>query len=141
MNTLERNISSLKEKLTALDSDEARYAFIIEQAKSVHSIPEQLTDALHKVRGCQSEMYISLSGANTFLIYSDALLSKGLASLVLQAIDGLSPQEITKISLSTFEPLGIFQLISPGRLNGIQGLLDSIKLLIISKLTNPSLFT
>ena len=139
MDLFKQNIITLSSQLENLPSNEEKYSFIMSLAGEVFSIPHPVPEMFQKVRGCQSEMYISQDENGTIEIYSDALLSKGLAALLLRCLSGLAPLDIVQCSFEDLQILNLSQILSPGRLNGFESLFSSIKLLIINNYRkNPS---
>jgi cysteine desulfuration protein SufE len=77
------------------------------------------------VEGCQSKLYLHGSfkeGVLEFSIDSDALISKGLAAVLLMLYDKESPEIIIKHPPTVLAELGIFSSLSPTRVNGLKSL-------------------
>ena len=122
MTTIEKKIFSLKGKFALLPSAEARYLFLIDLGRALPPYPENLKTAEHRVAGCQSTLYLSSQLENGVLVFqadADALISKGLAALMIAVYSGETPETIVKIPPNFLAELGILGALSPSRSNGL----------------------
>jgi len=84
----------------------------------------------HRVLGCQSLMYLHAEmreGCLYFAAFSDALISRGLAALLIFAYQGATPQELLKQEPLFLRELGILESLSPTRVNGVASLWAKMK--------------
>lgn len=121
---------ALKEMFEHCQTAEATYTKIIElgqrlpQLEISYHLPENL------VEGCQSIMYLSAKAENgkmTFQIYSEALISRGLAALLLFIYQEESPETLLKCPPDVISELGLGQTLTPGRSNGLFNLYLKMK--------------
>lgn len=117
----EKKVAEIK-KIFAPLSTEQKYLKLIEMGRSLpHFPPEQkTTDRL--VRGCQSQLYLDAQfreGKLFFYAYSDALISAGLAALLIAAYSGEAPETILTSPPTFLTELGITASLSPNRSNGL----------------------
>ena len=106
-----------------------RYEKIIELGKSLPTFPTAERIPENLVHGCQSLMYLTCTFQNDILYLnadSDALISKGLAALLLHIYNNESPQTILTCPPTVIKELGLTALISPGRANGLAALYTRI---------------
>lgn len=112
----------IKEVFLACPSEEAKYEKIIEFGRkqaplsAAYKIPDNL------VKGCQSQMYLhsSWSGDNViFEAESDALMSAGLASLLVEVYSGETPEVILKCPPTYLDEIGISASLTPNRASGL----------------------
>jgi cysteine desulfuration protein SufE len=107
----------------ALPDWESRYKRIIARGKSLGELPEPMRDEEHKVRGCQSQIWLHAElrpdGAVAFRADSDALIVKGLVALLLEAYSGSPPAEILGSPPDFLRQVGLDQHLSPSRANGL----------------------
>lgn len=110
------------EVFLACPSVEAKYEKIIELGRqqtplaAVHKIPDNL------VKGCQSQMYLYSYWLGDHIIFeaeSDALISAGLASLLMKVYSGETPEVILKCPPTYLDELGISASLTPNRANGL----------------------
>lgn len=113
---------TLKELFLKLPGEEAKYDMIIELGKKIppmaplHRQPENL------VAGCQSQMYLVASEENGkvfFKVASDALISAGLAALLMEVYSGETAETILTCPPDFIEELGIATSLTPSRANGL----------------------
>jgi cysteine desulfuration protein SufE len=110
---------------------ESKYEKIIELGRRLPAYPPELKTSDRLVKGCQSEMYLSTSlnkdGTVSFQAHTDALISAGLAALLLLAYSEESPETILGCPPSFLEELGIHGSLSPSRSNGLSSLFMRMK--------------
>lgn len=128
----------MKQLFAACPDEESKYRKIIELGRTqphldpIYKVPENI------VKGCQSTMYMRASlddGKVFFEGESDALISSGLAQILIQVYSGESPEVILKCPPSYLEELGISASLTPNRANGLYSIhlrmkQDALKLLI-----------
>ena len=121
---------ALKEIFANCLTTEAKYTKIIDLGQKLpqltpsHHLPENL------VEGCQSVMYLvttSENGVMSFKVYSEALISRGLAALLIFIYEGESPETLLKCPPDALSELGIQQTLTPGRSNGLFNLYLKMK--------------
>lgn len=121
---------ALKELFLTCITAEAKYRKIIELGQKLPSLKEDFHTPDNLVQGCQSVMYLSstyTNGSMTFEVYSEALISKGLAALLLFIYNGETPETILKCPPTVLTELGINQTLTPGRSNGLFNLYLKMK--------------
>lgn len=117
---------------------EEKYQKIIELGRQLPPMPEEYRTGEHIVQGCQSIVYLYSEineGKVLFYAHSEALISAGLAALLIKAYSGLSPKEILKSKPTFLEELQISGSLSPSRSNGLANMFlrmqqDAVKFLI-----------
>lgn len=129
---------AIKQIFSPCKSEEEKYAKIIELGRTLPPLSAQFKTEENLVRGCQSTMYLrsySHQGAVYFEAESDALISSGLATLLLQVYSGETPETILKCPPTYLEELGIGASLTPSRANGLYSIhlrmkQDALKLLL-----------
>jgi len=124
----------LSDIFISLSSEQAKYLKIIDLGRSLDPMDSSLKTSSNQVPGCQSKMHIAVTCTNGILNIkadSDALISKGLAAIVIFVYDGLPPDTIFKFPPTFLEDLGIYSSISPNRSNGLLSLIHHLKQKII----------
>lgn len=112
----------MKQLLTICPSEEKKYEKIIEMGKNLPPLAIQDKIPENFVKGCQSTMYLKSrleDGKVYFTADSDALISAGLAAILLQVYNGETPETILKCPPTYLEELGINASLSPSRANGL----------------------
>ena len=111
---------------------EEYYRHIIKLGKSLPKLEDSLYQEKFLVKGCQSRVWFfaSLNDKGEMILKadSDAMIVKGLVSLLLRLYSGLPPSEILKTKPIFIETLGLDEQLSPGRSNGFLSMVKQIKL-------------
>ncbi|MFV8570142.1 SufE family protein [Marinobacter sp. SBS5] len=128
--------TSLEDVLDAfefLDDWEDRYAFIIDLGKQLPEFPDEARTEENYVHGCQSQVWVihqydEDSGKLFLLIDSDAMIVRGLAAIILVALNAKSPRELLATDIDElFEQLDLMRHISPTRGNGLRAMVSKIR--------------
>lgn len=109
---------------------EKKYEKLIELGRNLPRYPNELKTPDLLVKGCQSEMYLHaelLEGKVHFQAYSEALISAGIAALLLAVYSDEPPHAILTCAPRYLEELGIMNSLSPGRSNGLASLFQRMK--------------
>ncbi len=112
----------LLDTFAPLLTPQARYQKIIEMGRTLPPAPEFLCQPQHLVQGCQSEVYLVAYSEDKkifFHVYTEALISAGLASLLLAIYNGESAETILTCPPNCLQKLGISASLSPARSNGL----------------------
>lgn len=116
-----------------LDDWEERYAYIIDLGKQLSSFPDDQRIEKNYVHGCQSQVWVihhldEDSGKLFLLIDSDALIVRGLAAIIMVALNAKTPRELLATDIDElFEQLDLFRHISPTRGNGLRAMVAKIR--------------
>ncbi len=116
-----------------LDDWEERYAFIIDLGKQLPAFPEDARVEENYVHGCQSQVWLihhydDSTGRLYLLIDSDAMIVRGLAAIILVAMNGKTPRDLLATDIDElFEQLDLFRHISPTRGNGLRAMVGKIR--------------
>ena len=116
-----------------LDDWEERYAYIIDLGKQLPGFPDDERVEENYVHGCQSQVWLihrydEDSGKLFLLIDSDAMIVRGLAAIILVALNGKTPRELLATDIDElFEQLDLFRHISPTRGNGLRAMVGKIR--------------
>ncbi|WP_336365940.1 SufE family protein [Marinobacter sp. C2H3] len=116
-----------------LDDWEERYAYIIDLGKQLPAFPDEARVEGNYVHGCQSQVWLihqydEASGRLYLLIDSDAMIVRGLAAIILVALNGRTPRDLLSTDIDElFERLDLFRHISPTRGNGLRAMVGKIR--------------
>ncbi|GHT73743.1 Fe-S metabolism protein SufE [Bacteroidia bacterium] len=119
------------EEFSVFDEWMDKYAYLIELGKTL--VPY---DPAHKVeqnliQGCQSRVWLDAEysdGVVAFTADSDAIITKGIVSLLVRVFSGQTPQAILDAKITFIDQIGLQQNLSPTRANGLNSMLKQIKL-------------
>ncbi|ERP91966.1 Fe-S metabolism protein SufE [Marinobacter sp. ES-1] len=116
-----------------LDDWEERYAYIVDLGKQLPAFPDEARIEENYVHGCQSQVWLihhydEDSGKLFLLIDSDAIIVRGLAAIILVALNGKTPRDLLATDIDElFEQLDLFRHISPTRGNGLRAMVGKIR--------------
>lgn len=107
-----------------------KYEYIIELGKSLPSLPEEKKTEDRLIKGCQSRVWLDYEvrdGVVLFYADSDAIITKGIISLLIKLYSGRTPQEISSSDFSVIEKIGLRENLSPTRANGLVSMIETIR--------------
>ena len=108
-----------------------KYEYIIQLGKDLPLIDAQYKVDENLIRGCQSRVWLHADYRDGLLFFtadSDAVITKGLVSLVIRVLSGHSPKEIADADLYFIDAIGLSSHLSPTRSNGLLSMVKQIKL-------------
>ncbi len=130
METLEEKKQSLIDDFSMYDDWLDKYEYLIELGKSLKSYPEESKTEDKLIEGCQSRVWLDWKmedGKIYFIADSDAIITKGIISLLVGVYSGRTPREIAEDDFSFIEQLGLKENLSPTRSNGLVSMIATIK--------------
>ncbi len=139
--TFKKKSEELKKKFLSLGSIDARYHALIELGKALPPYPHELKTPNRIVNGCQSILHLSASlkeGKIFFETASDALISAGLAALLLTVYNGEEPETLLTCPPTFLSELGVIGQLSPNRSNGLAHIHLRMKQLAIAFVVQKS---
>ena len=107
-----------------------KYEYLIELGKSLQDYPESAKTEDRLIKGCQSRVWLDYSVENGKLIFnadSDAIITKGIISLLIGLYSNRTPAEILSSDFSVVEKIGLKENLSPTRANGLVSMIAKIK--------------
>ena len=129
MSTAEFN--AIVEDFDFIDDWEDRYRYIIEKGKSMPSLDDALKVEATKVHGCASQVWMHSTVEQDIFYFegdSDAIIVRGLISLLKSLYSGLSVSEVANINAVTeLNRLGLTEHLSSQRSNGLNAMITKIK--------------
>lgn len=129
--TIKETIDQIISEFNQFDDWMDKYNYLIEMGRSVPIIDEtQKTDA-NLIVGCQSRVWLSSEykdGNIYFTADSDAVITKGIAYLLIRVFSGHTPSEIVEAETTFLDQIGLKEHLSPTRSNGLLSMVKQIKL-------------
>ena len=113
-----------------LEGDD-RLMYIIDLAKNKTSLPAELRTEDRQVKGCMSKIWIDVGLVEDKVkVYydSDAMITKGITSVICDCFSDISLAEALAITRDDLNQLGIKELLTAQRRNGLGSLIDNIQL-------------
>ena len=107
-----------------------KYEYLIELGKNLGDFPEEKKTEDRLIKGCQSRVWLDCEvkdGRLFFTADSDAIITKGIISLLIGVYSGRTPEEIASDDFSFVEQIGLKENLSPTRANGLVSMISTIK--------------
>ena len=107
-----------------------KYEHIIELGKELPLIDEKFKTDDYIIKGCQSKVWLNAEMKDGKVIYSadsDAIITKGIISLLLRVFNNQTPQDIITAELTFIDEIGLKEHLSPTRSNGLLSMIKQIK--------------
>jgi len=123
------------EEFSLFDDWLDKYEYIIELGKSMPMIGKgkKVEDKL--ISGCQSNVWLDCreeDGRLYFTADSDAIITKGIISLLIRVCDGRTPKEIMDFDFSFIGKIGLKENLSPTRANGLLSMIKKMKMYAVA---------
>ncbi|MCH9633338.1 MAG: Cysteine desulfuration protein SufE [Chlamydiae bacterium] len=122
MQTVEDRHIDILNSFSSCSTTQESYAYIIELGKKQEKLESSEMIRENLVKGCQTQLYLVTQAENGriyFRAYADALISSGLAQLLIWFYNGLTFEEVIKTPPSFLEELNIPSSLTPSRTNGL----------------------
>jgi len=118
------------EEFSMFDEWLDKYEYIIDMGKSLSGFPDDKKTDDRLIKGCQSRVWLDSSfedGKVIFTADSDAIITKGIISLLIKLYSGRTPDEILSSDFSVVEKIGLRENLSPTRANGLVSMIARIR--------------
>ena len=107
-----------------------KYEYLIELGKSLEAFPEEKKTEDRLIKGCQSRVWLDAEerdGKLYFTADSDAIITKGIISLLIGVYSGRTREEIAGDDFGFVAEIGLKENLSPTRANGLVSMINTIK--------------
>ena len=128
--TLQEAENAIVEEFSMYDEWLDKYEYIIELGKALKDYPEEAKTEDRLIKGCQSRVWLDYKMEDGRLVFnadSDAIITKGIISLLTGLYSGRTPQEILSSDFSVVEKIGLKENLSPTRANGLVSMIARIR--------------
>ncbi|MBQ2298398.1 MAG: SufE family protein [Bacteroidaceae bacterium] len=130
--TIEEIQQEIIEEFEGFDDWMDRYQMLIDLGSEQEPLPVQYKTESNLIDGCQSRVWLQADltpeGTVHFQAESDALIVKGIVTLLIRVLDNQTPDEILSADLHFIEDIGLKDHLSPTRSNGLVAMLKQMKL-------------
>ncbi len=135
MKTIQEIAAEMEREFGAFEDWMDKYNYLIEMGKSVPMIdPQYRTDA-YLIKGCQSRVWLQAElegGRVVFRADSDAVITRGIAAMLIRVFSGQTTQDIISADTSFIDRIGLQEHLSPTRSNGLLSMLKQMKLFALA---------
>ena len=128
INELQDNVI---EEFSVFDDWMDKYALLIDLGNSLPPLDEKYKTESNLIEGCQSRGWFQADYADGKIIFqgeSDAVIVKGIVSLLINILSGHTPQEILDADLYFIDKVGLKEHLSPTRSNGLVAMVKQMRL-------------
>jgi cysteine desulfuration protein SufE len=128
--TIENAQKDIIDNFLFFDDWTQKYEYIIELSKDLEFMSENLKSEDNLIKGCQSKVWLHaemINGKINFLADSEAIITKGIISILLSVFNNRKPQEILDSDMGFIEKIGLKEHLSPNRANGLSSMYKQIK--------------
>lgn len=119
------------EEFALFDNWEEKYEYLIDMGKKLSPIDEQYRTDENKIKGCQSQVWMHSSLENGNVVFqadSDAMIVKGLVSMLVRVFSNQKPADIVDAPVTFIDEIGMTSHLAQTRSNGLRAMLKQIKL-------------
>ncbi|QJB30536.1 SufE family protein [Chitinophaga oryzae] len=133
--TINERQDEIKSDFEVMSNWEDKYEYIIQLGKDLPLIAEEYKTPENLIKGCQSRVWLHTElrdGKLYFTADSDAVITKGLVSLMIYVLSGHTPKEIASADIYFINDIGLSSHLSPTRSNGLLSMLKQMKLYAVA---------
>lgn len=129
--TIKEKEDELVDQFAGIDDWMDRYAYIIDLGNALEPLPESLKTPDRLIEGCQSRVWLdaekTADGKVVYRADSDAIIVKGIISMLVEVLSGHTPDEILADDLSFIQRIGLAEHLSPTRSNGLVAMVKQMR--------------
>ena len=122
--------AEIVDEFSMFDDWMAKYDYLIELGKGLPAFNAADKTESNLIKGCQSQVWLSahLEGNEVhFSADSDAIITKGIVSLLIRTLSGHTPEEILQADMNYLDEIGLKAHLSPTRANGLMAMVKQMK--------------
>lgn len=127
---LKQKQDAIIEEFSVFDDWMDKYGYLIEMGGKLEPLSAEEKIEENLIDGCQSSLWITAEekdGRLYFKADSDAIITKGIAALLIRVFEGETPEDIMKSDIYFTDEIGLHQHLSPTRSNGLLAMIKRIK--------------
>src|SRR6476659_8438108 len=128
--TIEEIEQEIIEEFSLFDSWDDKYEYIIDMGKKLAPLEQQHKIDENKVKGCQSTVWLVADYKDGRIYYkaeSDAVIVKGLISMLIRVLSGQTPDDIVNAKLDFIREIGMMSHLAQTRSNGLLSMVKQMK--------------
>ena len=130
MKTLQEKKQEVVENFSVYDEWLDKYEYLIDLGKSLPPYPEDKKTDEHLIKGCQSRVWLDAKMENGRLWFSadsDAVITRGIISLLVDVYSGCTPEEVAGDDFGFIGEIGLRENLSPTRSNGLVSMIQTLQ--------------
>ena len=128
--TIKEREEEITEEFSLFDSWEEKYEYIIDLGKKLEPLDDKFKVGENIIKGCQSTVWLTSEFKEGKIFYkadSDAIIVKGLVSMLIKVLSGNEPDEILGAKLDFIRDIGMMSHLAQTRSNGLLAMIKQIK--------------
>jgi len=128
--TIKEREEEITDEFSLFDSWEEKYEYIIDLGKRLEPLEEEFKVGENIIKGCQSTVWLTSQFKEGKVFYkadSDAIIVKGLISMLIKVLSGHKPDEILEAKLNFIKDIGMMTHLAQTRSNGLLAMVKQIK--------------
>lgn len=129
--TINEKQDEIIDEFSGIDDWMDRYGYIIDLGNTLPPIEEKYKTPDHLIEGCQSRVWLNADykdGKVEYTADSDAIIVKGIISLLISVLSDHTPDEIINSDLHFIDDIGLSEHLSPTRSNGLLAMVKQMKM-------------
>ncbi|MDX1936663.1 MAG: SufE family protein [Flavihumibacter sp.] len=129
--TIQEIEDEITDEFSLFDSWEEKYEYIIDMGKKLQPLEQEHKKEENKIKGCQSTVWMVSAFKDGKVFYraeSDAVIVKGLVSMLIRVLSGQTPDAIINAQLGFIDAIGMKQHLAQTRSNGLLSMIKQMKL-------------
>lgn len=129
--TIDETQQEIIDEFSDIDDWMDRYAYIIDLGNALPPIDEKYKTPSHLIEGCQSRVWLNaeeIDGKVRYSADSDAIIVKGIISLLIKVLNDHTPSEILDADLRFIDEIGLSEHLSPTRSNGLVAMVKQMRM-------------
>lgn len=130
--TIDQKQEEIIEEFADVEDWMDRYAMIIDMGNALEPIDESAKTPQNIIEGCQSRVWLDASlddeGKIHYSADSDAIIVKGIISMLIDVLNDHTPQEILDADLHFINDIGLAEHLSPTRSNGLRAMVKQMRM-------------
>ncbi len=139
MTTINERQDEIIEEFEELDDWMDRYQLLIDMGSSQPPLDEKYKTESNLIEGCQSRVWLQADYDGErihFQAESDALIVKGIVTLLIRVLDGQTPKDILDANLYFIDRIGLREHLSPTRSNGLLAMIKQMRMYALALMRN-----
>jgi len=129
--TIEQKQQEIIDEFAIFDDWLDKYQYIVDLGNMLEELPEEFVTDQNLIEGCQSKVWLVADysdGKVYFRAKSDAIIVKGIVSLLISVLSERTPDEILESNLHFIDEIGLTEHLSPTRSNGLASMVKQMRL-------------
>lgn len=128
---IETRIEEIVEELSFFDDELEKYEYLVDTGKALAPLSEYEKKDKYLIQGCTSQVWLICEKKDGKLIFrgdSNTVIVKGLVAIIIKIFSDLTPKEIVDFDTARLGVLGLAEIITPNRQNGLKSMIERIKI-------------